>query len=67
MVAHLPAGHDEAAVVENTRARGLGLQGHAENRIVPGPPALLLGYGPIAEPAIEPGVRELAAAVGSRP
>jgi GntR family transcriptional regulator/MocR family aminotransferase len=67
MVAHLPAGHDEAAVVENARARGLGLQGLAEHRIVPGPPALLLGYGRIAEPAIESGVRELAAAVGSRP
>jgi GntR family transcriptional regulator / MocR family aminotransferase len=67
MVVHLPAGHDEAAVVENARARGLGLQGLAEHRVVPGPPALLLGYGRIPEAAIEPGVRELAAAVGSRP
>jgi GntR family transcriptional regulator / MocR family aminotransferase len=46
---------------------GLGLQGLAEHRPLPGPPALLLGYGRIAEPGIEPGVRELAAAVGSRP
>jgi GntR family transcriptional regulator / MocR family aminotransferase len=67
MVVHPPAGHDEAAVVENARARGLGLHGLAEHRIVPGPPALLLGYGRIPEAAIEPGVRELAAAVGSRP
>jgi GntR family transcriptional regulator / MocR family aminotransferase len=65
LVAHLPAGRDESAVVEAARARGLGLQGLAEHRLLPGRPALLLGYGRIAEPAIEPGVRELAAAVGS--
>jgi GntR family transcriptional regulator / MocR family aminotransferase len=67
LVAHLPEGHDETAVVEAARGRGLGLQGLAEHRLLPGPPALLLGYGRIAEPAIAPGVRELAAAVGSRP
>ena len=66
LVVHLREDHDEAAVVEAARARGLGLQGLAEHRLLPGPPALLLGYGRIAEPAIEPGVRELAAAVGSR-
>jgi GntR family transcriptional regulator / MocR family aminotransferase len=65
LVAHLPAGHDEAAVLEAARARGLDLQGLTEHRLVPGPPALLLGYGRIAEPAIEPGVRELATAIGS--
>jgi GntR family transcriptional regulator / MocR family aminotransferase len=64
LVAHLPAGADERAVVEAARARGVGLQGLAEHRLLPGPPALLLGYGRIAEPTIEPGVRELAAAVG---
>jgi GntR family transcriptional regulator / MocR family aminotransferase len=61
LVAHLPAGLDEPAVVEAARARGVGLQGLGEHRLLPGPPALLLGYGRIAEPAIEPGVRELAA------
>jgi GntR family transcriptional regulator / MocR family aminotransferase len=65
LVAHLPAGHDEAAVLEAARARGLDLQGLTQHRLVPGPPALLLGYGRIVEPAIEPGVRELAAAIGS--
>jgi GntR family transcriptional regulator / MocR family aminotransferase len=67
LVAHLPAGLDEPAVVEAARARGVGLQGLGEHRLLPGPPALLLGYGRIAEPAIEPGVRELAAVVGSPP
>jgi GntR family transcriptional regulator / MocR family aminotransferase len=67
LVAHLPPGVDEPAVVEAARARGVGLQGLGEHRLLPGPPALLLGYGRVAEPAIEPGVRELAAAIGSRP
>ena len=66
LVAHLPGGMDEDEVLEAARARGIGLQGLGEHRVLPGPPALLLGYGRIPEPAIEPGVRELAAAVGSR-
>jgi GntR family transcriptional regulator / MocR family aminotransferase len=66
LVAHLPTGVEESSAVEGARARGVGLQGLGEHRLLPGPPALLLGYGRIAEPAIEPGVRALAAAVGSR-
>jgi hypothetical protein len=46
--------------VESARSRGVGLSGLAEHRIEPGPPALLLGYGRIAEPSIEPGVSALA-------
>ncbi len=60
---HLPAGADERAVLERARSRGIGLYGLSEHRIGPGPPALLLGYGRIAEPAVEAGVAELAAAV----
>ena len=63
LVAHLPTGVEEPSVVEGARARGVGLQGLGEHRLLPGPPALLLGYGRIAEPAIEPGVRALAAAL----
>jgi GntR family transcriptional regulator/MocR family aminotransferase len=63
LVAHLPPGTDELAVLRTARGRGIGLQGLAEHRLLEGPPALLLGYGRIAEPAIEPGVRELAVAV----
>jgi GntR family transcriptional regulator/MocR family aminotransferase len=66
LVAHLPEGTDEHEVLEAAGARGIGLQGLREHRVLPGPPALLLGYGRITEPAIEPGVRELAAAIGSR-
>ena len=60
LVVHLPERLDEAAVVAAARARGVGLQGVAAHRMAPGPPALLLGYGRIAEPAIERGVRALA-------
>jgi GntR family transcriptional regulator/MocR family aminotransferase len=50
-------------VLERARERGVGLYGLSEHRIEPGPPALLLGYGRIAEPAIDTGAAELAAAV----
>jgi GntR family transcriptional regulator / MocR family aminotransferase len=64
LVVHLPPDADEAAILERARARGVGLYGLSEHRIEPGPPALLLGYGRIAEPAIERAVTELAAAAG---
>jgi GntR family transcriptional regulator/MocR family aminotransferase len=63
LVIDLPAGADEPAVLARARSQGVGLYGLSEHRIEPGPPALLLGYGRIAEPAIERGVAELAAAV----
>jgi GntR family transcriptional regulator/MocR family aminotransferase len=64
LVVHLPPGTDEQAVLRHARDRGLGLSGLSEHRLTPGPPALLLGYGRIAEPAIAAGIAELAAAVG---
>jgi GntR family transcriptional regulator / MocR family aminotransferase len=60
LVVRLPAGTDERAVLEAARSRGLGLSGLSEHRIEPGPPALLLGYGRMPEPAVEAGVRALA-------
>jgi GntR family transcriptional regulator / MocR family aminotransferase len=60
LVVHLPAGTDEQAVLAAARARGLGLSGISEHRVEPGPPALLLGYGRLSEPAVEPAVRLLA-------
>jgi GntR family transcriptional regulator/MocR family aminotransferase len=60
LVVHLPAGTDEQAVLDAARSRGLGLSGISEHRVEPGPPALLLGYGRLPEPAVEPAVRLLA-------
>jgi len=60
LVVDLPPGADEDAAVEGARSRGLGLAGIAEHRIRPGPPALLLGYGRLPEPAVEAAVRALA-------
>jgi GntR family transcriptional regulator/MocR family aminotransferase len=60
LVVQLPAGTDEQAVLDAARSRGLGLSGISEHRVEPGPPALLLGYGRLPEPAIEAAVRVLA-------
>jgi GntR family transcriptional regulator/MocR family aminotransferase len=59
----LPAGADEAAVVRAAAARGVGVEGLSLHRYAAsGEPALLLGYGNLAEPSIEQGVRLLAQA-----
>jgi GntR family transcriptional regulator/MocR family aminotransferase len=63
LVVHLPPETDEVAVLARARERGIGLYGLSEHRMKPGPPALLLGYGRITEPAIDVGAAELAAAV----
>jgi GntR family transcriptional regulator / MocR family aminotransferase len=63
LVVYLPDGTDEISALEAARARGVGLIGLSEFRVLPAPPALVLGYGRIAEPSIERGVRELAAAL----
>jgi GntR family transcriptional regulator / MocR family aminotransferase len=60
LVVHLPVGTDEQSVLDAARSRGLGLSGISEHRVEPGPPALLLGYGRLPEPAVEAAVRLLA-------
>jgi GntR family transcriptional regulator / MocR family aminotransferase len=62
LIVHLPEATDERALLERARSRGVELYGLSEHALRPAAPALLLGYGRIAEPAIEPGVRALAAA-----
>ena len=56
LVVELPAGTNETALLVSARARDVGLAGLSEHAVAPAPPALLLGYGRIAEPAIEAGV-----------
>lgn len=63
MIVSLPEGTDERAVLERARSRRVALYGLSEHSIASRPPALILGYGRIAQPAIEPGVRELAATI----
>ena len=64
-VIELPPGCEEARVIEAARARGVHVEPMAPNRFDPasGPPAVLLGYAGLAEPALRRGVAELAAAV----
>ncbi|MGZ4280249.1 MAG: aminotransferase-like domain-containing protein, partial [Solirubrobacteraceae bacterium] len=63
LLVDLPVDVDEGAVVAAAGGRGVGLDSLAVHTARPHPPAVILGYGRIAEPAIEPGVRALAAAV----
>jgi GntR family transcriptional regulator/MocR family aminotransferase len=61
-VAHLPAGADEAALVERARERSVGLHGMSSYRLsaAGGPPQLVLGFGNLSEPAIKRGVKKIA-------
>jgi GntR family transcriptional regulator / MocR family aminotransferase len=63
LLVHLPAEVDEPALLAAARARGVGLAGLSEHRIAPAGPAVVLGYGRIAEAAIDRGVQALAAAL----
>jgi GntR family transcriptional regulator/MocR family aminotransferase len=67
LIAWLPDGTDEAAIADAAATRGVAI--HTLHRdcsvIAPAAPALLLGYGLIAEPAIAPAVQELARAAAA--
>jgi GntR family transcriptional regulator/MocR family aminotransferase len=63
VLAVLPHGTDESRVLEEARARGLGLYGLSEHAVRPShEPALLLGYAVSPEPAIRAAVAKLAEA-----
>ncbi len=60
----LPADVDEPALLACAATRGVGMEGLSWHRFAHGgPPGLLLGYGNLAEPAIEHGVRLIAEAL----
>ena len=60
----LPGDIDEHALVMAAATRGVGVEGVALHRFIPGGgPGLVLGYGNLAEPAIEQGVRLLGEAL----
>jgi GntR family transcriptional regulator/MocR family aminotransferase len=64
----LPEDVDEPSTVAAAAARGVGLEGLRLHRFSSGgPPGLVLGFGGLAEPAIEQGLRLLADATRSRP
>jgi len=65
-VAHLPAGADEEAITATARERLVGLYGMSglRARAVSGPPQLVLGFGNVAERAIEPGIAAIADLLG---
>jgi len=61
---HLPDDCDERALVHAARRQGVRLEGAARHwsDSSAAPPALVIGYGMAAEPAIEQGIRALATA-----
>jgi GntR family transcriptional regulator / MocR family aminotransferase len=57
----LPPGTEEAALLAAAAERGIGLEGLSQHRFHPdGPPALILGFGGLPEPAIDHGIKLLA-------
>jgi len=64
LIAWLPEGADETAIADDAASRGVAIHTlHQECSVIgPASPALLLGYGLIAELAIAPAVQELARA-----
>jgi gamma-glutamylcyclotransferase (GGCT)/AIG2-like uncharacterized protein YtfP len=63
VLAWLPDGADETAIVEAAAADGIGITGVGTRRVEPGRPGLIFGYGAIAAGPIEEGVARLAAIV----
>jgi GntR family transcriptional regulator/MocR family aminotransferase len=61
-VAHLPAAADEQAVVAAARARLVGLYGMSDFRAAGAtvPPQLVIGFGDVAERAIDPAIAAIA-------
>ena len=65
LIAHLPDGVSEDAVIAAAATRGVAVYGLGPYRLTPGGPgALLFGYGTLDEPALERGVRGVAEALG---
>ena len=62
LIAWLPEGTEELAITDAAAERGVAIHAlHQDCALcAPAPPALLLGYGQISEPAIPRAVRELA-------
>ncbi|MEP6639216.1 MAG: PLP-dependent aminotransferase family protein, partial [Chloroflexota bacterium] len=64
VLAWLPPGLDEAALIDAAAGEGIALSGLTPRRVAPGPAGLIFGYGAVRESAIEDGIRRLADVVG---
>jgi GntR family transcriptional regulator/MocR family aminotransferase len=63
--AWLPADLDEDALIAAAGRAGIGVTGLTSRRVAPGPAGLVLGYGAIAEGAIDEGIRRLAGVIAA--
>jgi GntR family transcriptional regulator / MocR family aminotransferase len=65
LLLELPAGTDEAKVIEAAGSLSVAVSGIGVYRArVKGPPALTIGYGSVRDSAIAEGIRRLASAIG---
>ena len=63
VLALLPEGSDETAIIAAAEARGIAVGGLTPRRVAPGRGGLIFGYGAISEVAIEGAIRTLAQVV----
>jgi GntR family transcriptional regulator/MocR family aminotransferase len=63
VLAYLPGGLDEAAIIRAAAGAGIAVYGLTPRRIAPGRAGLVFGYGLVAEPAIEAGIERLATVI----
>ena len=60
VAALLPDGADEAALLARAREHGIAMHGLARERVAPGPPGLIVGFGNAGGPELGEGIRLLA-------
>ena len=66
LIAYLPAGLDEAAVVRSAAEHGVAVNGLTPHRINPGEPRLIFGFAAMNERSIGQAVTALGAAIRNR-
>lgn len=66
LVIELPAHIDDAALAERARAEGIDVHPVSRHRFAPGPPGLLIGYGPHAPAKLERALSTLGGLAGLR-
>ncbi|MBU3994181.1 MAG: PLP-dependent aminotransferase family protein [Actinobacteria bacterium] len=59
LVVRIPEGADDAKVAEHARDAGIAVQPLSRHRFEPGPPGLVIGYGPHPSPRLEQAIATL--------
>lgn len=67
LVIGLPDQIDDIDVASRAKAEGIAVHPLSRHRFAPGPPGLVIGYGPHAPPQLEQAMKKLGVLVGVRP